>query len=325
MTGPILVTGVAGFIGANVARSLSRAGSRVVGCDRLGQGRKWRNLVDIGLHDIVTPEALPDWLAQHGAGLGGIVHMGAISATTETDVDLIVRENVRATLDLWDFSTSAAVPLIYASSGAVYGDGALGFDDVADSTALSLLRPMNAYGWSKLFVDRRIAADAARGKTPPRWAGLRFFNVYGPGEDHKGDMRSVVAKLVPRILDGEPARLFRSYRADVPDGGQQRDFVHVDDVVAVILWLLDSPDARSGIYNVGTGEARTWRDLALAVFAALSREPAIEYVDMPETLRPTYQYFTQARTDRLRAAGWNAPFRSLEDGVRAFVEGRATD
>ncbi len=323
MTGPILVTGVAGFIGSNVARRLAGAGRNVVGCDRLGQGSKWRNLVDVGLHDLVTPEALPGWLARNGGGLGGIVHMGAISATTETDVDLIVRENVRATLDLWEFCARAAVPLIYASSGAVYGDGRHGFDD--DPDLMARLRPLNAYGWSKLFVDRRIVADAAQGSTPPRWAGLRFFNVYGPGEDHKGDMRSVVAKLVPRILDGEPARLFRSYRADVPDGGQQRDFVHVGDVVDVILWLLDTYRcARWHLQRRHRRRAQLARSRDRGVHRTRPRTGDRIHRHAGDAPPDVSVFHARPHVDRLRAAGWNAPFRSLEDGVRAYVESAAT-
>ena len=322
--GLVLVTGAAGFIGSNVARAVAADGRRVVACDRMRQGDKWRNLLDVGLHDLVTPEALPHWLERHAGEVRAVVHMGAVSTTTEVDVDRIVRDNVRATLDLWEWCARVTVPLVYASSAAVYGDGALGFDDDGTPAALARLRPLNAYGWSKLLVDRRIAADVRDGRpAPPFWAGLRFFNVYGPGEAHKGDMRSVVAKLLPQIRAGAAARLFRSHRDGVADGGQQRDFVHVDDVVAVVRWLLDRPAGSgrpgSGLYNVGGGVARSWRDLALAVFSALGEEPRIEYVEMPPALRSTYQYFTEARLDRLRQAGWNAPFTSLEDGVLAYV------
>jgi ADP-L-glycero-D-manno-heptose 6-epimerase len=211
------------------------------------------------------------------------------------------------------------VPLIYASSAATYGDGAAGFDDDGSPAALARLRPLNAYGWSKHLTDRRIARIVAEGgPRPPQWAGLKFFNVYGPGEDHKGAQRSVVPQVWRQVRSGGPARLFRSYRPGVPDGEQRRDFVWIGDAVAVMLWLLDRPEV-SGLFNVGSGWARSFNDLAQAVFAALGREPRIEYVDMPARLRDRYQYFTEAPIDRLRRAGYDAPMTTLEEGVRRYV------
>ena len=315
----ILVTGAAGFIGSNVARDFAAAGHRVVGCDRLRQGGKWRNLADVLLHDLITPEALPEWLAAHAGQVAWVVHMGAVSATTETDVDRIVRENIRTTLDLWTWCARHRTGFVYASSAATYGDGAHGFDDDPSPEAMAALRPMNAYGWSKLMVDRRVTDSVARGEpTPPRWMGLRFFNVYGPGEDHKGDMRSVVNKVIPIVRDGGSVKLFRSYREGIADGDQRRDFIHVDDVAAVVN-RLTTAEVPPGVYNVGTGRARTWNDLAHAVFAAFGQAPRIEYIDMPPTLRPHYQYLTEARMDRLRLAGLNRPPMTLEDGVLAYV------
>lgn len=322
MTGLVLVTGAAGFIGSNVCRAFAESGRRVVGCDRMRQGGKWRNLVDVGLHDLITPEDLPRWLERQAGSVDLIVHLGAVSATTETDVDRIYRDNIRNSLDLWDWCSVQRVPLIYASSAATYGTGGAGFEDVDEPDALARLRPLNAYGWSKHVVDRRITADAHGGQsTPPRWAGLKFFNVYGPGEDCKGEMRSVISKIISGVQAGEAVTLFRSHREGVADGEQQRDFVYVDDVVAVICWLATAPVA-SGLFNIGSGKARTWNDLARATFAACGKPPQISYVDMPLHIREHYQYFTQAPVGKLRQAGWNQPFTTLEEGVARTVAAR---
>jgi ADP-L-glycero-D-manno-heptose 6-epimerase len=314
-----LVTGAAGFIGSNVARAFCAGGRLVVGCDRMRCGPKWRNIVDVPFHDIVTPEALPAWWEKHASATDLVVHLGAVSATTETDVDRILRENVRGTLDLWELCAAAAVPFVYASSAATYGNGAAGFSDDDSPAYLATLRPMNAYGWSKHVVDRRFVADRESGRpSPPFWAGLKFFNVYGPGEDHKGDMRSLVNKLMPVVKSGEAVRLFRSYRADYADGAQVRDFVFIDDVVEVMSWLVETRPP-SGLYNVGSGEARCWNDLAKALFDSLGATPRIDYIEMPPGIRDQYQYRTLADTDKLRRAGWTGQATSLEAGVRAYV------
>jgi ADP-L-glycero-D-manno-heptose 6-epimerase len=248
-----------------------------------------------------------------------MAHMGAISATTERDGDRLVSENIRLTLDLWDWCANHEVPFVYASSAATYGDGLEGFDDDGSAEGLARLKPMNGYGWSKHMVDRRIAMDVAEGRpVPPVWAGLKFFNVYGPREAHKGDMRSVALKLYETLSAGGQATLFRSHRPDYADGGQLRDFVYVADCAAVILWILEQKRF-SGLYNLGTGRARSFLDLATAVFEAMGEAPEIAYVDMPEALRDRYQYFTEARMDRLRQAGYRAPFTSVEDGVAGYV------
>ncbi len=316
----IVVTGGAGFIGSNLVAGLAARGlTEVAVIDRFRDGEKWQNLAKREVAALVPPEGALAFLDQNAAEIDLIFHLGAVSATTERDVDKIVASNVALTLDLWRWCAWRGARLIYASSAATYGDGSAGFDDDASPAALAGLRPLNAYGWSKHLVDRRVARILADGGlAPPQWAGLKFFNVYGPNERHKGDMMSVVAKLHPLLSAGEPARLFRSHRPGVEDGGQARDFIHVDDCVAVMLWLLDHPEV-SGLFNVGTGRARSFRDLALATFAALGREPRIEYVEMPEPLRGKYQYFTEARTGRLRAAGFTHPFTELEEGVRRYV------
>jgi ADP-L-glycero-D-manno-heptose 6-epimerase len=316
-----IVTGGAGFIGSNIAASLAGDGADVVVVDWLEVGDKWRNLASTRLHDVVTPPELPAFLAKHRAVIQGIVHMGAISATTERDGDRLVSQNIRLTLDLWEWCTTHAVPFIYASSAATYGDGAAGFDDNWQGDALAALQPLNGYGWSKHFVDRRISHDVALGRpTPPKWAGLKFFNVYGPNEQHKGSMRSVVHQIYPKIAAGEAITLFRSHHPDYADGGQMRDFVYVKDCVAVIRWMLDQ-SFTPGIFNIGSGSARTWLDLAHAVYAAADKEPSISFIDIPEAIRDRYQYFTQANMTRLKAAGCGHNFTSLEDGVRDYVEG----
>lgn len=316
----IIVTGGAGFIGSNLVAALNARGEReVVVCDRLRNGDKWRNLAKRQLAGIVPPDRIMAHLDAHAPAVRAVFHLGAISATTAIDGDLVIDTNFRFSLDLWDWCTRHHVPFIYASSAATYGDGETGFTDDNAQEALARLRPLNLYGWSKHLFDLRVRelADGGRPR-PPQWAGLKFFNVFGPNEYHKGSMQSVVAKSYAPIAAGQPARLFKSHRDGYADGGQLRDFVWVKDVVAVMLWLFDNPGV-SGIFNVGSGQARSFRDLVTAIFTALGRDPAIEYFDMPEELRGKYQYFTQADMARLTAAGYTLPFTSLEDAVRCYV------
>lgn len=316
----ILVTGGAGFIGSNITAALAERGAPVAICDRFRQGNKWRNVSKLELRDVVDPEMLPAWLETHAARVEAIVHMGAISSTTEPDVDLIMEVNFRLSKLLWCWCAQHGKRLIYASSAATYGAGEGGFDDDGSLEALAQLRPLNAYGWSKLLFDRWVMRELADGRaSPPQWVGLKFFNVYGPNEYHKGGMQSVVAQKYPFAVAGEPITLFRSYRPDVPDGGQKRDFIYVRDCVDVALWLLEHPHV-NGLFNLGTGQARSFDDLARAVFAALKRPADIEYIDMPDVIRPNYQYFTQASMERLREAGYTRPFISLAEGVGDYVE-----
>ena len=317
----ILVTGGAGFIGSNLVAALeARGATEIAVVDRLGSDEKWRNLGKRELAAIVPPEEIDAWLARHAGTIDMVFHLGAVSATTERNADLVIASNFTLSLKLWDWCAATGARFVYASSGATYGDDARGFDDDGSLEALARLRPLNAYGWSKHLFDRRVARLVADGRpAPPQWAGLKFFNVYGPNEGHKGRMASVITHVLPQVLADEPAVLFRSHRPDYADGGQSRDFIHVDDCVAVMLWLMDRPEV-SGLINVGTGRARSFADLVNAVFRAAGREPKIRYIDTPEDLRDRYQYFTEARIERLRAAGYAGQFIPLEEGVRRYVQ-----
>jgi len=319
----VLVTGGAGFIGSNVAARLcGHPGLDVVVCDWLGEAAagKWRNLAKHPIADFLPPDQMFEWLGRNVGDVELVVHMGAISSTTEPDADLIVKSNFVLSRDLWNWCAEHQRRLVYASSGATYGDGAAGFDDDNDLTALTALRPLNAYGWSKALFDIYAVREAARGHAPPGWAGLKFFNVYGPNEEHKGAMKSVAAQIWPDVAAGRAVRLFKSYREGVADGGQLRDFVYVRDVVDVIEWLASRPEV-NGVFNLGSGRARSFKELAEAVFRAAGKPPQIEYVPMPEAIRDRYQYFTEATLGRLRGAGYDGQFTSLEDGVADYVRG----
>jgi ADP-L-glycero-D-manno-heptose 6-epimerase len=317
-----LVTGGAGFIGSNIAAALDDAGSAIaimdwVSCDDF----KWRNIAKRRLFEIVEPEAGPAFLDAYRGKFSGIVHMGAISTTTETDVDKIVRNNFRLSVDLWNYCAREGIPFVYASSAATYGDGGQGFVDRFEDAYLSALRPLNAYGWSKNLFDRWVLrATQAEASCPPRWAGLKFFNVYGPNEYHKGGQRSVAVQLHAQIRERGSVRLFKSDNPSYPDGGQLRDFVWVGDCVDVALWALESATAPSGLYNVGSGVARTFLDKAKILFAALKLEPQVEFIDLPTNLRGKYQYYTCADMTKLRAAGFDKPLTSLEEGLRKYVQ-----
>lgn len=314
----LLVTGGAGFIGSNLIAGLNEVGrTDIVVNDALGNTGKWRNLGKRQVADVVPPGELSGWL--DGRKLDAVVHLGAISDTTATDGDLVLATNFRLSLRLLDWCTATRTPFLYASSAATYGAGTEGFDDEWSPAALQRLRPMNLYGFSKHLFDLAVVDRfAKRAKLPPQWVGLKFFNVFGPNEYHKGEMTSLIGKRFEDAKAGKPVHLFKSHRGGIGDGEQKRDFIYVDDAVAVMRWLLDTP-AVSGIFNVGTGKARSFRDLIAAMFRALGHAPNIEYVDMPPTIRDQYQYFTQAKVENLRKAGYNADFTSLEEGVNRYV------
>ncbi len=317
-----LVTGGAGFIGSNVVASLNEAGaSGVVINDLLGQddNGKWRNLAKRQIADFVPPADLMAWL--HGRKLEAVIHMGAISSTTATDGDLVMETNFRLSLRLLDWCTETRTPFIYASSAATYGDGAQGFVDDWTPEALAKLRPMNLYGWSKNLFDRVVVDRYVKKENlPPHWAGLKFFNVYGPNEYHKGAMASVLCKVFNDAKAGKVVKLFKSHRDGIADGDQRRDFVYVDDAVGVLRWLLQTPSV-NGIFNVGTGKAESFRAMIEAMFKAMGRAPNIEYIEMPVEIRDQYQYFTQSSIENLRRAGYNADFTPLETAVGQYVTG----
>ncbi|WP_243312382.1 ADP-glyceromanno-heptose 6-epimerase [Fundidesulfovibrio agrisoli] len=313
----IVVTGGAGFIGSAVVWKLNALGQGdVLVVDALGSGEKWRNLPGLRYNEYRHKDDFRRSLAQGGNPMRveAVVHMGACSATTERDADYLHDNNTRYSLELCRWCLENGVRFVNASSAATYGDGSQGFQD--GSEGLERLRPMNMYGYSKHLFDLAAKREGWLDSV----ASLKFFNVYGPNEYHKGEMRSVACKAFEQISAGGPVRLFRSHREGWEDGGQLRDFVYVKDCAEVVCWLLTHPEV-GGIFNVGTGKARSFRDLALAVYAAMGEKPRIEYVDMPEAIRDTYQYFTEAPMDRLREAGYHAPFTSLEDGVGDYVRG----
>lgn len=321
----IVVTGAAGFIGANIVAALNARGrDDVVAVDLFDAGRNPQHLPNdpslldaMRLQRRVDRDDLAAFLDDAGPAVRAVIHMGACSDTTQTDEAFMAANNVEYTRMLWDGCARAGRPFVYASSAATYGDGSAGYDDRVDP---SIYRPLNLYGWSKHRFDLWALGQSA---APPRWAGLKYFNVYGPREAHKGRMASVALHAFRQVRATGRMRLFQSHRQAVADGEQKRDFIYVGDAAAATLHFLDTPasaGAPNGLYNVGTGRARSFADLARAVFAALDAPPDIVYFPMPEDLRAQYQYFTQADTRKLRAAGFARPMLSLEAGVRQYVE-----
>jgi len=311
----IIVTGAAGFIGRNLVAALNARGEeRILLVDELGSTEKWRNLTGLRYEDIWDPEMLRQTVLNDTdpGAIEAVIHLGACSATTETDADYLLDNNYRTTRDLCEWCLRHDIRFVNASSAATYGDGESGYSDADAKTPH--YTPLNMYGYSKHMFD----VWALKHGLFDRIAGLKYFNVYGPFEQHKGDMRSVVHKATEQILAEGRVKLFRSHRPDYEDGQQLRDFVFVKDAVDVTLWLAKR-GAPSGLFNCGTGTARSWLDLTRAVFAALEREPVIEFMDMPAHLQPKYQYYTCADMTKLRAAGYAAQFTSLEDGVSATV------
>lgn len=317
----IVVTGAAGFIGSNIVADLERLGKGpIAACDWFGSGDKWLNLAKRSIAAFVAPERLIGFLNDNASAVRAVIHMGAISATTEKDVDRLIELNINFSVSLWDWCAAARVPFLYASSAATYGDREADFLDHDDTSSLSQLRPLNGYGWSKKATDQIFAARAAEGRpTPPQWIGFKFFNVYGPNEYHKDDMRSVISKLFDTIRAGQEIKLFKSHRPDIRDGEQLRDFVYVKDCSNVVCWALDNPSL-SGIFNLGTGKARSFLDLATLVRGRLNQHAPIEFIDMPEAIRAKYQYFTQADMTKLRQAGMDFEFTSLEDGIEDYLD-----
>jgi ADP-L-glycero-D-manno-heptose 6-epimerase len=322
MSRPIVVTGAAGFIGRNTVAELNRRGeNELILVDELGKDEKWKNLVGLRYEDIVSPEEFLG-LIEDGAfaDARAVIHLGACSATTEKDADYLLRNNYQYTRVLCNWAQANEVRFVYASSAATYGEGEKGYND--DVAVTPTLAPMNMYGYSKHMFDLwALKHDLFAHGEGGNIVGLKYFNVFGPYEDHKGDMRSVVSKSYEQISAGGVVKLFKSYRPEYKDGEQKRDFIFVNDAVDVTLhFALQKPNAPGGLFNCGTGKARTWVDLVRSVYAAMNLEPQIEFIDMPEVLKGKYQYFTEAETKKLRAAGYTKEFTPLEEGVREYIQ-----
>ncbi len=311
----IVITGGAGMIGSMIAWQLNQQGREdLVIVDRQTHADQWQNLCHRRYTEYLDKAEFFPWL-ESARGVDAVIHMGAISATTERDWNRLLEDNIRASQKLWNWCTQQGVPFVYASSAATYGSGDRGYHD----SGIEGLRPLNAYGYSKHFFDQWALRQVADGNAPPRWAGLKFFNVYGPNEYHKERMASVAFHSFNQFRDTGTVRLFKSDREGIADGMQRRDFVYVKDAAAVAVWFLQEQRA-SGIYNLGTGQARSFKDLATAVMASTGREPHITWIEMPDDLKGKYQYFTEADMTKLIAAGYDQPFHTLEEGVRDYVQ-----
>jgi len=311
----IIVTGAAGFIGRNIVAELNRRGYKnLILVDSLGVDEKWKNLVGLQYEDVLQPQDFLAHLSDKSlADAKAIIHEGACSATTERNADFLLENNYRYTRQLAEWSLANGVRFVYASSAATYGDGSQGYSD--DDKATPTLNPLNMYGYSKHMFDLWALSHGLLDKI----VGLKYFNVFGPHEEHKDDMRSVVHKAFGQVLDRGYLELFKSDRPDYADGEQMRDFIYVRDVVDVTLHFAFNKDA-SGLFNCGTGKARTWKALATGVFTALDKPVDIRFIDMPDALKGKYQYFTQAEPTKLRKAGYKAPFTELEDGIKDYIQ-----
>ncbi|HPG54461.1 MAG TPA: ADP-glyceromanno-heptose 6-epimerase [Smithellaceae bacterium] len=311
----IIVTGGAGFIGSAFVWRLNREGIKdIIIVDQLGTDDKWKNLVGLTFTDYIHKNEFIEMVIADEVPfeVSSVVHMGACSSTTERDADYLWENNYLYSREVADWALRHNARFIYASSAATYGDGSSGFSD--DHEIISRLKPSNMYGYSKQVFDLWVLKN----KLEKKMAGIKFFNVYGPNEYHKGDMVSVIYKAFHQIQETGKVCLFKSYKKEYPNGGQMRDFIYVKDCVNVMWWLLENPSV-NGIYNLGTGRARTWNDLIAAVFSSMGRKTNIQYIEMPESLRNQYQYFTQAQMDKLKKAGCHVNFSSLEDSVRDYV------
>ncbi len=312
----IIVTGGAGFIGSAIVAALNSRGiSDIIIVDELGTDEKWKNLVRLSYEDYIEKDDFIEIVSSSSIDfpVEAIFHLGACSSTTELDCSYLAINNYEYTKVLEDWAVNNDVRFIYASSAATYGDGSLGFKD--DQSQIHKLRPLNMYGYSKQMFD----LWARKTSQLENIVGLKFFNVYGPNEYHKADMRSFVLQAFEQINAVGKVKLFKSDKPEYADGGQLRDFIYIKDAVNMTLFFYDNPDV-NGIYNIGTGNARSWNDLAKAVFAAMGKEPIIEYIDMPEHLKGKYQYFTQADISKIKYAGYENPITTMEDAVKDYVQ-----
>ncbi len=316
----ILLTGAAGFIGSYLLGYLNKLGYKnIIIVDDFSDEDKWFNFDSKEFITKVEREELFDWLKREEPGIDFVFHLGARTDTTEFDYTIHEKLNVEYSKNIWNYCTDRNIPLVYASSAATYGSGELGYKD--DHELVEKLQPLNPYGVSKNEFDKWALrhTEGLKATQPPFWAGLKFFNVYGPNEYHKGRMASVIFHSFNQIKSTGKVKLFRSHRPDFKDGQQLRDFIYVEDVAKVCYWLMEHT-ITSGLYNLGTGKARTFEDLVKATFAGIGKEPAIEYIDIPEDIRDKYQYFTEADMSKLRNAGYRDSFYTLEEGVGDYVK-----
>jgi ADP-L-glycero-D-manno-heptose 6-epimerase len=316
----IIVTGAAGFIGSNLAGFMNEKGYEdIILVDDFSNEAKNRNVAGKTITSKIHRDTFIDWLNRNAKQVEMVFHLGARTNTAEFDVNIFEKLNLGYSKQVWTACSSHRIPLIYASSAATYGDGSLGYKD--DHDIVYRLKPLNPYGESKNDFDKWVLSQTV---TPPFWAGLKFFNVYGPNEYHKGRMASVIFHAFNQIKQSGKMKLFRSHKDGIPDGGQKRDFVYVKDVISVIFWLFNNKP-QSGLYNLGTGNARTFLDLTLSTFDAMKIKPDIDFIDTPEDIRDKYQYFTEAAMGKLLKAGYDIPFHTLEKGVKDYVENYLKD
>lgn len=318
----IVITGGAGMIGSIMAWHLNNKLGRqdLVIVDRITHENQWQNLVHRHYAEYLDKDQLFEFLEEND-DITAVIHMGAISATTERDFNKLVADNMHYSQDLWSWCTEYEVPFFYASSAATYGGGEQGYDDAS----IENLRPLNGYGYSKHFFDQWVMQQVVQKQaTPPAWAGFKFFNVYGPNEYHKERMASVAYHTFNQFSETGTMRLFKGTKPGLEDGMQLRDFVYVKDVADVMGFFLEAAlknkPVANAIYNIGTGQARSFKDLATSVMTSMNREPNITYIDMPQDLQGKYQYFTQAEMKKLRDAGYKKPFTTLEEGVKDYVQ-----
>ncbi len=315
----IIVTGATGFIGSNLLVEMEKRGfNDIIAVDWFGNSEKWKNIETLFSTRFIFPEQLDDILKCYEKRIEAIIHLGGISSTIETNADLIVKNNNQLSIKLYEFCKSLNIPFIYASSAATYGNGSKGFSDNDDIEYLKKLKPQNLYGWSKCYIDRFIAQDLSKNKNTTQVVGLKFFNVYGPNEYHKKGQTSVMYKFYKELRDTHKIKLFKSYHTAYRDGEQQRDFVYVDDCVDVILWMLAHSSVK-GLFNVGTGQARTFIDIANIINSHFDNIADIEFIEMPLALQRHYQYYTCADISKLRMVGYKNTFHTIEEGINKYI------
>ncbi|MDC0073636.1 ADP-glyceromanno-heptose 6-epimerase [Alphaproteobacteria bacterium] len=315
----IIVTGGTGFIGSNIANYFSENKEEVVICDNIMKNKK-KNIYLFDINNLVEPKNIFKFINDNKNKISSIVHMGAISSTTEKNIDLLLKNNFYLSWELWKWCSKYKKKFIYSSSASTYGNGDYGFSDEDDYNKICKYLPLNHYAWSKQLFDKRVLKTIQEGgPEPTKWVGLKFFNVYGPNEYHKKSQSSVALQMYQLLKERNIIKLFKSHNKDYQDGFQLRDFVYVKDCVKIISWLLKN-EYKSGIYNIGTGKARSFLDLAKSVSDAMGAKPVIEWIDTPLSLRHQYQYFTEAKMEKIKKAGYLEEATSLEDGVKDYVE-----